>query len=247
MPDYLVKIKDTKIADINFAAIDSEEVAAGLNGGNPDELADGVLLVMPHLDLAGALIDCKSIVFALLNIMIPGDVDIYKHSLRVQKIVTRFAEYLSLTAKEREHLECAAVLHDLGMLAVGRETRLKAAALTVLEQKIIAIHSLLGYRILDLLDFCVDIKPPVLHHHERMDGAGYPAGLAGDTISLGGRIIAIADAFDAMTVAQPYRRDVSAQSAADELKKNAGAQFDSRLVDEFVAFIFSKYWQGRNE
>ncbi|MGI5838861.1 MAG: HD-GYP domain-containing protein [bacterium] len=247
MSDYLVKIKDTKIADIAFAAIDSEEVAAGLDGGTLDELADAVLLVMPHLDVAGSLIDSRSIVFALLNIMIPGDVDIYKHSLRVQKITARFADYLGMTAKEKEFMECAAALHDLGMLAVGRETRQKAEALTVLEQKIVTLHPLLSYRILDILDFCGDIKLPVLHHHERSDGAGYPAGLTGEAITAGGRILAIANAFDAMTTGRPYRSDISVQAALRELEKGAGTQFDARLTGEFAGFLSSKYWPGRTD
>lgn len=133
------------------------------------------------------------------------------------------------------------------MLAAGRETRLKADALTVLERKVVAVHPLLGYRILDILDFCEDIKPLILHHHERMDGAGYPAGLPGEAISAGGRIIAIADAFDAMTIGRSYRSDISTQSALAELDKGAGTQFDARLVDEFASFVSSKLWTGRND
>ncbi len=245
MAEYVLKIKDKKLADIVFSDAFAGLAAGAVTPGDHEFLADNLLTVLPHLQLADSLIDCKNIVYALLNLLIQTGVDIYKQALRVEKITGRFAVYLGLTAKEREHLQCASLLHDLGMLGLDLETRTKAEPLTPAERQLLGVHPVLSYRILAGLDFCPDMMPLLRSHHERPDGTGYPDRLAGEAIPLGARIIAIADAFDAMTSQRPYRREVSTQLALQELGVGSGAQFDRHLVQEFAGFIYSKFWRGK--
>jgi len=149
--------------------------------------------------------------------------------------VERFAELLArrhggFDEKWIFNLRVAAILHDIGKIGVRGAVLCKPAALDRDEYDEICTHPSIGGRIVRTL-YGFNIEPAVRHHHERFDGKGYPNGLKGSLIPLESRMILIADTFDAMTSDRPYRRAMSTSDALDELKRNAGTQFDPALVE----------------
>jgi putative nucleotidyltransferase with HDIG domain len=163
----------------------------------------------------------------------------YGHSLRVTRHAERIAAELGLPADQVARVRTAAALHDVGKLHTPREILNKPGRLTDAEFAIIRRHP--G----DGADMAGSVGDPAIaamirHHHERLDGAGYPAGLAGAAIPLGARIIAVADTFDAMTSNRAYRRAASHKRALDVLRQEAGRQLDADAVAAFVG-----YYRGR--
>ena len=158
------------------------------------------------------------------------------HSERVAALAAKIAEQLGLPAEEVELARLAGSLHDLGKLAIPEEILRKPGALSDAERLVLERHPQIGYRMLESLG--VDpIAVWVLHHHERWDGAGYPDGLAGETIPLGARIIFVADAYDAMTSSRVYREPLSHAEAQYEVERCQGSQFDPEIVHAFLTVI----------
>ncbi len=158
------------------------------------------------------------------------------HSERVAALAAKIAEQLGLTQEEIELTRLAASLHDLGKLAIPEEILRKPGALSSAEWIVLERHPQIGHRMLESLG--VDpIADWVLHHHERWDGGGYPAGLAGERIPLGARIIFVADAFDAMTSNRLYRDPLSYEDAYLEVERCQGTQFDPEVVQAFLASV----------
>jgi HD-GYP domain-containing protein (c-di-GMP phosphodiesterase class II) len=127
----------------------------------------------------------------------------------------------------------AARVHDVGKVGIRDSALLKPGPLTTEERQDIQMHAMIGADIVSRIPeyrLCASI---IRHHHERWDGAGYPDGLIGDDIPIGARIIAIADAFDAMTSDRPYRRAMSAEAAIEEIQRSSGVQFDPKIVAAF--------------
>ena len=131
-------------------------------------------------------------------------------------------------------LKRAALLNDVGTLGVSDFTLHKPGPLTPEEWDEMRRHPAIGYEMLRHIKSLSGAAAIILAHHERFDGKGYPSGLAGDDIPLGARILAVADAFDAMTSDRPYRRALPWEVAHDEIVKHSGAQFDSRVVNAFL-------------
>ncbi|MBI5875865.1 MAG: response regulator [Deltaproteobacteria bacterium] len=159
----------------------------------------------------------------------------------------RMAEYSSLTAikmgmalNEIVMIRRAALLHDIGKIGIPDNILLKNAPLSEDEYRFMKEHPLIGIAILDNVEGLKDIGNIVKHHHEHFDGSGYPDGLKGDEIPLGARIIAAADAFEAMTTERPYRKAIPVIDAAGELKKMAGTQFDPKVVDVLMQVLTSR-------
>jgi diguanylate cyclase (GGDEF)-like protein len=140
---------------------------------------------------------------------------------------------LGLDAGELPTLQAAASLHDIGKMAVPDAILSKPGPLTEDEWQFIRRHTLTGERILRAAPALAPVAPLIRSSHEHFDGSGYPDGLAGEQIPLASRIVAVCDAFDAMTSARPYRTAMSAEGALDELRRCAGGQFDPIVVAAF--------------
>jgi putative two-component system response regulator len=143
----------------------------------------------------------------------------------------------------------AAPLHDIGKVGVPAAVLRKTGALTVPEREQMQRHPEIGARLLSRIDGLRAAAPFVLHHQERWDGArdgqfpGYPSGLRGEEIPLGARIIAVVDAFDAMTTDRPYRLALSEGEAREALRAERGRQFDPRVVEVFLTLLGDRPWQ----
>ena len=154
-------------------------------------------------------------------------------SALIASIVVAMARNLDLPPSEVDRIRTAALLHDVGKVAVPQEILDKPAALTSSEWRTVVQHPRIGQVILEQAAALKDAVPIILHHHERYSGHGYPFGLRGTDIPLGARIVAIADAYDAMTHDRPYKRAIGHDDAIRELRRHAGTQFDPELVTLF--------------
>ncbi|HFE52790.1 MAG TPA: response regulator [Bacteroidetes bacterium] len=153
------------------------------------------------------------------------------HSRRVAQISAFLAEKLGLSSPEVRRIELAGLLHDIGKVGVHEQLLLLPRPLTEEEFAQIRIHPELGAKIVRPLDELSDLVPAILGHHERLDGSGYPQGLTEDEISLEARIVAVADAYEAMTCIRPYRKPLTSEMAVERLRSAAGEKFDKRIVD----------------
>jgi len=156
------------------------------------------------------------------------------HVRRVVDISLAIGEELGLKPEEKETLELAAILHDVGKIGIRDGVLLKHGPLTPEELAHIRLHPQLGAEILAPIKQLEAVIPAVRHHQERCDGQGYPQGLKGDEIPLASRVIAVADAFDAMTTDRPYRPRLSDEAAATEIERCAGSQFDPKVAEAFL-------------
>ncbi len=154
-------------------------------------------------------------------------------SALIAAIVVAMARELQLPDAEVDRILVAALLHDVGKVAVPQEILDKPAALTSAEWQTVVQHPRIGQVILEHAAALRDAVPIILHHHERFAGHGYPYGLRANQIPLGARIVAIADAYDAMTHDRPYKRAISHDAAIAELRQHAWTQFDPELVNVF--------------
>ncbi len=159
------------------------------------------------------------------------------HSERVAQFVRQIAFQMNLSQEEREMLDIAAGLHDIGKLAISNEILLKPSVLTPSEGAEVQRHPTKAVEMLRFLDFLKDVLPNIEYHHERYDGKGYPSGLKGEQIPLGARILAVADAYDALTSERPYRPALSNGRAMETLKQGAGSQWDPIVVEAFLSAL----------
>jgi excisionase family DNA binding protein/putative nucleotidyltransferase with HDIG domain len=159
------------------------------------------------------------------------------HSKRVADYVSSVATKLGLSPQEAEKMELAALLHDIGKIEISDDILAKSEKLTADEFDIIKQHPAIGETIVNEIEALQETGPLIRAHHERFDGKGYPNGVAGDNIPLGGRIIAIAEIFDGLTSKVPFHEPFSRDEAIDILKKESGKQLDPRLVGTFIEAI----------
>lgn len=162
------------------------------------------------------------------------------HCERMESHALRLGKIFKLDEIRLENLRRAAILHDIGKIGIPSYILDKPGKLTSEEFKLIQQHPTFGGKILREVDFLKDVAMIVEQHHERIDGNGYPNGLKENQISMEAKIIAVVDAYDAMTVIRPYRRALLQSEAIQELLDNRKTQFDSEIVDIFVNLILSK-------
>jgi len=176
----------------------------------------------------------RDTITALVNTLEARDPYTRGHTGRVATIALAIADRLRLSEKERENIEFGALLHDVGKIGWTDEILNKHEPLDSSEYEDIQEHPVKGRNILSSIAYLEGVIPCVLYHHEHYDGGGYPEHLAGADIPLPGRIISVADAYDAMTTNRPYRRALPARRALSELRKEAGKQFDPKVVRAFL-------------
>ncbi|MEU2595877.1 HD-GYP domain-containing protein [Streptomyces hirsutus] len=164
------------------------------------------------------------------------------HSERVGQASTMIARELGMDDERTEVLRFAGILHDVGKLGVPTRLLTKDGPLTPEERRVIELHPEYGHEMVRGISFLGEARAAVLHHHERLDGSGYPYGLAGAQIPESARVVAVADAFDAMTSNRSYSRARPVPVALDELQRCAGDHFDPRMVEALVRAIGRTGW-----
>jgi len=164
------------------------------------------------------------------------------HSTRVSKICEAIAIVMNFEKDRINQVRTAGLMHDIGKIGIEDNILNKGGKLNNDEWNAIMRHPEIGYRILSLVNEFSEIADFVLEHHERWDGKGYPKCINGEAISLQARIIAIADAYDAMTSERPYRKAYSEEEAATEIRRCSGTQFDPSIARVFVENVLGKEW-----
>lgn len=175
----------------------------------------------------------KSLV-TLLDTRVPQE---YTHSPYFCRLVTAIGHKMHLDEKQIESLKYASLLHDTGKVDIPPEILTKTTKLTTKEFRIIKRHPLKGVQILRPLQILRPVIPIIMHHHEKYDGTGYPSRLRKKQIPRGARIMAVADAFEAMVYGRPYRERMNVNSAIKEIKKKSGTQFDPKVVEAFLKIV----------
>ncbi|MGW1869138.1 HD-GYP domain-containing protein [Streptomyces mauvecolor] len=164
------------------------------------------------------------------------------HSERVGRASEMIARELGMEEGRLEVIRFAGILHDVGKLGVPTRVLRKDGPLTPEERAVIELHPEYGHEMVRGIGFLGEARAAILHHHERLDGSGYPYGLAGGQIPEAARVVAVADAFDAMTSTRSYRRARPVAAAVTELERCAGAQFDPRMVGGLVRALSRYGW-----
>lgn len=175
----------------------------------------------------------KSLV-TLLDTRVPQE---YTHSPYFSKLVSAIGIEMHLDEKQIESLKYASLLHDTGKVDIPPEILTKTTKLTPKEYNIIKKHPVRGAQILRPLQILRPVIPIIMHHHEKYDGTGYPSRLKKGQIPQGARIMAVADAFEAMVYGRPYRERININSAIREIKKKSGTQFEPKVVDAFLRVV----------
>ena len=160
-----------------------------------------------------------------------------EHAERVANNAVGIGRAMGFKMGELDELELTAELHDIGKIKIAEELLLKPSKLTEDEFEVLKTHAEKGYRIIHACGELINVAKSVLTHHERWDGSGYPLGLKEDEIPLMARIISIADAYDVMTHDRVYKSAISQEEAFEELRRNAGTQFDPQIVEVFIEYL----------
>ncbi len=160
-----------------------------------------------------------------------------RHSRVVTRLALLLADAIPLSSEERSVLELSAWMHDVGKIGVPDSILTKPGSLTQDEFTVMMVHPVKGGEIVGEIEELGRVADVIRHHHERVDGGGYPDGLRGEAIPLASRIILIADAFEAMTADRSYRQGLGRETALRELRAHSGTQFDADLVRAFIAMV----------
>ena len=197
------------------------------------QLADAQLEILDRLAMAGEYRDDNT----------------GQHTQRVGKLAAMIAHALGQSQEQVELLRLAATLHDIGKIGVPDRVLMKEGKLTAEEFEIIKSHTTIGSEILQKSKFSIlqVAREVAASHHEKWDGTGYPKGLKEERIPLSGRIVAIADVFDALTHARPYKKEWALDKALVEIRGQSGRHFDPHLVDVFLSIVKTEGLQNLAE
>lgn len=236
--------------------VDSFRKFLGTHGGFRDRIREWILAIASQEQYIDSLLSIQAleskIVDKMAKLSPPGDVrldDIIRllgsvidiksnytedHSARVARLGEKVGKRLGMTDKELQDYRYGAYLHDLGKVGIDRTIINKPDSLTEQEYEKVKKHPKYSEETLEEIEELGEVAKIAGHHQEYYDGSGYPRGLEGEQIKLGARIIAVVDAWDAMTSDRPYRDALSEEEAIKELKVNSGSQFDPQVVKEFL-------------
>ncbi len=222
------------------------EAARRINTLFADEITDFGEQIARSWQVVSARIHQEEALFsvALLLARIADLKDRYTkmHSLRVADISTSIGRELGLSDSELGMLRTGALLHDIGKVSLPSEILGKKGILTSRERMVIKSHPVEGAALVSGLSRFAKAAETVLHHHERLDGSGYPTGLRGSAIPLHSRIVAVADTFDAITADRPYHPEVQSENALKEIQAGRGTLYDSRVVDALGTLVEKGAW-----
>ena len=151
------------------------------------------------------------------------------------EVALEIAQQMKIPAAQQRSIQYAALLHDAGRVGIPEEILHKPSKLEPAEFDKVKQHTIRGATLLEPLEILEPAVPIILYHHERFDGTGYPKGLKKEAIPLGARILAVANAFEAMVCERPYRKAVPVQEAAKEIASHSGTQFDPKVVEAFLS------------
>jgi HD-GYP domain-containing protein (c-di-GMP phosphodiesterase class II) len=169
------------------------------------------------------------------------------HCERVMDMSLGLAKKLKFSPHQMSVIQYAAILHDIGKLGIPSTILKKPSSLDEHEYEEVKKHPLIAYQILKDIGFMKRELAAILQHHERHDGKGYPYGISGDDITIEGKILCIADAFDAMTTDRPYRKGLTIQDALKEIDRCKGTQFDPLIAEKFIEYISEQFNENNNK
>lgn len=228
----------------NKCALDSEgpmQVSIALGYATKNKAEENIWQVLKEAEewmCRHKLLQSKSyrnaVISSLKATLFEKSMETEEHAERLRGITLEIAKRQGLFAKQMDELELLAVLHDIGKVAIRESILMKPGGLTEEEWKEMKKHPEIGYRIALNTPELASIAEYILCHHERWDGKGYPQGLKGEEIPLLCRILAVADAYDAMTSDRTYRKAMSREETIAEIKRNVGTQFDPEIVSAFI-------------
>jgi HD-GYP domain-containing protein (c-di-GMP phosphodiesterase class II) len=248
-----MRVSPIRVWWTNLALDLTPHVTMTVLGGMAAALAGESLLMLPLLALPGYLVhravsqtihlrnDTQQALAALVEVIEMRDPYTAGHSRRVAASSRLIALKLGLTAEEADVIESAGQVHDIGKIALDPGILAKTTGLSPEEWASMRMHSVHGANVIDRFKAYSRASEAIRHHHESWDGSGYPDGLSGPAIPLAARILAVADAFDAMTSDRPYRSGISAAAAREVLEKGAGQQWDPSVVQAFLAVFDTSF------
>ncbi|HKY63592.1 MAG TPA: HD domain-containing phosphohydrolase [bacterium] len=208
---------------------------------NKVELVTRVKSLLKLKELYDDVDSSESIIFTLAEMLEAKDVYTRGHSERVARYATMLARRVGLSEIDQELIRRGALLHDVGKIGVREMVLNKPEKLSQEELAHIRSHPARGCEICKTLKSLAPVLPIIRHHHERVDGLGYPDGVSGQDLTLGPRIVSIADAYDAMTSNRPYRKGIPPVEALKIFEREkGGGQWDTELVDHFIQMIKSE-------
>jgi cyclic di-GMP phosphodiesterase len=226
----------------------SEALARGADGfvAKPFTQTELELALAKALDRAGRSerdlrerLLAPTLTSALANAIEAREEGTRGHSERLTRLAMRLAAAVGLGEQEIETIRLGALLHDVGKIGIPDSVLLKPAALTAEERSLMRAHTEIGDHLLEPLELLAAVRPIVRHHHERWDGLGYPDGLKAEAIPLGARIMAVADAVEAMSACRVYRQALPDTEIVRELERGRGTQWDPAIVDQILKLIES--------
>ncbi len=211
----------------------------GITSGDLERLDYVASLITAQISNAKVFADIKELLFGIIRALTAAidakDPYTSGHSERVARIAFRLAEEMGLPPAKRSDIYLAGLLHDIGKIGIDDEVLKKCGPLSPEEYRQIQAHVEIGVTILKDLKKLAHILPSVRHHHESLDGTGYPDHLSGEDIPLEARILAVADSFDAMSSNRPYRKRLSLMKIDEILRTGRGVQWDPKVIDALFA------------
>ena len=237
--EVLINRIQKKIKEASFE-YGSLSISFGLDTKqNKEEDINEIFIAAEKLMYQSKLAEIDSVrgetINTIMNTLFEKSIEIKEHSIRVSELAVSIAKKMGLSKTNINDIKTMGMIHDIGKIVIDLHILDKPDKLTNEERKIIQQHPLSGSRMLNSSHEYARLSLGVLHHHERIDGKGYPNGISGDQIPIESKIIAVADSFDAMTAERPYRfAPLSLEEAIAELQKYSGTQFDKTVVDVFV-------------